>query len=153
MKCLVAELSTVEDLDFYYTIGDKLKKREMPKRFSPSKRFHFILDAFNCNKALLSDKAFLTDLIKKIAKLIKMKIVKGPVAVQGIPANPGYSVFAIIDFSHISIHTFTDSNEFCLDVFSCKPFDYKKVESFIKKIFQLKNKQILKSTVKYDKIR
>jgi len=114
-------------------------------------RFHFIIDASNCDRALLSNEAFLTDLIKKIAKLINMKIIKGPEVAKGMPLNPGFSVFAIIDFSHISIHTFTKSKEFCLDVFSCKPFNYKKLEEYIKRVFKLKKKQILKSVVKYDR--
>jgi S-adenosylmethionine/arginine decarboxylase-like enzyme len=123
----------------------------MNKKSSSSRRFHFIIDAFKCDAALLSDKAFLVSLIKKIAKLIDMKIIKGPVAAKGIPVNPGYSVFAIIDFSHISIHTFTDPGEFCLDVFSCKPFDYKKLENYIKRVFKLKDNQIFKSVIKYGK--
>lgn len=123
----------------------------MNKKSSSSRRFHFIIDAFNCDRALLSDRAFLTCLIKKIAKLIGMKIIKGPVAAKGIPLNPGFSVFAIIDFSHISIHTFTDPGEFCLDVFSCRPFNYKKLERYIKKAFKLGDKQICKSVVKYDR--
>jgi S-adenosylmethionine decarboxylase len=123
----------------------------MNKKSSSSRRFHFIIDAFNCNRALLSDRAFLVNLIKKIAKLIDMKIIKGPVAAKGIPINPGFSVFAIIDFSHISIHTFTDPGEFCMDVFSCRPFNYKKLENYVKKTFKLNDKQILKSIVKYDR--
>ncbi len=123
----------------------------MNKKSSSSRRFHFIIDAFKCNTVLLSDKAFLVNLIKKIAKLINMKIIKGPVVAKGIPLNPGFSVFAIIDFSHISIHTFPASNEFCMDVFSCKPFDFRKLENYIKRVFKLKDNQVFKSVVKYGK--
>lgn len=115
-----------------------------------SKRFHFILDARDCDLFLSSDKFFLTGLVKKIVKLIDMKILKGPVIARSIPENPGLSVFAIIDYSHISIHTFTDSKEFCLDVFSCKPLGYKKLENYVKKTFGLKDRQVFKSVVKYD---
>ncbi len=116
-----------------------------------SRRFHFVLDAFDCNMALLENKAFLVKLVKDIAKLIDMKILKGPVLAKGVPANPGYTIFTIVDFSHISIHTFTKSNEFCLDVFSCKSFSYKKLEKFIKQTFKLTDKKILKCIVKYDR--
>jgi S-adenosylmethionine decarboxylase len=61
--------------------------------------------------------------IKELADEIDMKILHGPVVAEGIPENPGLSGFAIIDYSHISIHTFTNSNETLIDVFSCKPYD------------------------------
>lgn len=122
----------------------------MEKHSFISKRFHLVIDACNCDVVLLSDKNFLMDLIKKMAELLGIKIIKGPEIAEGIPINPGLTVFAIIDFSHISIHTFTDSKEFCLDIFSCKPFDYERLEEYIKKVFKLKDKQIFKSIVKYD---
>ncbi len=123
----------------------------MDRRKFISKRFHIIIDAFDCNKALLADKDFLLKFIKTTAKMLGMKILKGPEVVSGMPANPGLTLFAIIDFSHISIHTFTIPREFCLDIFSCEPFDYKKLENYVKQTFNLKNKQIFKSVVQYDR--
>lgn len=117
-----------------------------------SRRFHFIIDAFGCEKKLLSDKALLIELTKKIADLLDMKIIKGPEIAEGVPANPGLTIFAIIDFSHISIHTFTNTSEFCLDIFSCKSFDYKKLENFVKENFKITDKQIFKSIVRYDQL-
>ena len=101
-----------------------------------SRRFHFVVDAFDCDVKLLSDKKFLNNLVIKIAKLLDMKILEGPVVISGIPENPGVTAFAVIDFSHISIHTFTNSREFCLDIFSCKTFDYKKLDNFVKNTFK-----------------
>ena len=117
-----------------------------------SRRFHFIVDAFDCDVSLLSNQVFLEKLVRQIAKLLDMKILKGPEVAVGIPENPGLSAFAIIDFSHISIHTFTNSKEFCLDIFSCKAFDYKKLEKFVKHTFGLTDKQIYKSIVRYDQL-
>jgi len=116
-----------------------------------SKRFHIIIDAFDCDLALLSNETFLMDLEKQIAKLLGMRIIKGPIAAQGVPEDPGLSVFSIIDFSHISIHTFTDARQFYLDIFSCKQFDYAKLESYIKKVFNLKDGQFFKTVVRRDK--
>lgn len=124
----------------------------MSKQSFTSRRFHFIIDAFGCDLDLISNKSFLKELVKQITALLDMKILKGPVIADGISENPGLSVFAIIDFSHISIHTFTNSKEFCLDIFSCKSFDYKKLEKFIKHTFKLKNKQVYKSIVRYDQL-
>lgn len=115
-----------------------------------SRRFHFIIDAFNCNVSLLNNTKFLKDLIKEITTLLDMHIILGPESAEGIPDNPGLSVFAIIDFSHISIHTFTNSGEFCLDIFSCKYFNYKELEKLIAEKFNLTREQYNKSIVRYD---
>jgi len=45
------------------------------------------------------------------------------VVVRGVPENPGWTGFAIIDKSHIAVHTFDDSGLASVDVFSCRPFD------------------------------
>ena len=123
----------------------------MNKESFISRRFHIIIDAFDCDEALLSDRKYLLKFIKKVAQLLDMKILKGPVIAKGVAANPGLTLFAIIDFSHISIHTFTKPKELCLDIFSCKPFAYKKLERYVKRTFRLKEKQILKAVVKYYK--
>lgn len=123
----------------------------MQKIDPASKRFHVIIDAFNCPQAHLGDEAFLIKLEKEIASLLEMNILKGPVAAAGIAENPGLSVFSIIDFSHISIHTFTESNQFYLDIFSCKPFNYEKLISYVKKVFSLTDAQIRTTIVRYDK--
>jgi S-adenosylmethionine/arginine decarboxylase-like enzyme len=115
-----------------------------------SRRFHFVIDAFDCDVSLISNKLLLVELLLEVTKLLDMKVLKGPEIAEGIPENPGLSAFAIIDFSHISIHTFTNSKEFCLDIFSCKTFDYKKLEKYIKRTFALKNKQMYKSIVRYN---
>lgn len=122
----------------------------MVKKFLKPRRFHLIIDAFDCRVNLLSDKTFLLELVKKTAKMIDMKIIKGPEFAEGIPQNPGLSIFAIIDFSHISMHTFTNSKEFSLDIFSCKPFDYEKVESLIKNSLKIRDNQISKSIIDND---
>jgi S-adenosylmethionine decarboxylase len=81
-----------------------------------------------------------------------MKILHGPVIVEGIPTNPGLSGFAIIDFSHISIHTFSETNEVCVDVFSCKPFDYKELHRFVKEYLELEDKDIKCGIVNYGRL-
>lgn len=114
-----------------------------------SRRFHLIIDAFDCKKNL-NDEKFIKKTIVEIARLLKMTIIKGPIIAKGIEENPGLTAFAIIDFSHISIHTFTQTNEFCLDIFSCKEFDFSKLKKYIKSTFALSNKQIYQSVVRYD---
>lgn len=119
----------------------------MVKRIPNAQRFHLIIDAFDCDPTLLNDEKFLVDLIHKITKNVGMNILKGPVWAKGIPENPGLSVFAIIDYSHISIHTFTNSGEFSLDIFSCKSFDYSKAEELVRESFNLTDAQVSKLVV------
>lgn len=116
-----------------------------------SKRFHIIIDAFGCDPTHLNDEAFLINFEKGVTKMLGMSILKGPIAAAGIPENPGLSVFSIIDFSHISIHTFTETNEFYLDIFSCKPFDYEQLTAHVKKTFQLSDDHIHTAIIRYDK--
>jgi len=117
-----------------------------------SRRFHIIVDAFDCEGRLLADKEAIESLIIKLAELAEMKILAGPYVVRGVAENPGITAFTIIDFSHISIHTFTQTNEFCLDLFSCKSFDYRKVVSYVKEYFSLDDCKVNTSQVRYDQI-
>lgn len=117
-----------------------------------NRRFHCIIDAKNCHPVLLGDKNFIEGIVKMIAQKVDMKILKGPVIADGIVDNPGISCFAIIDFSHISIHTFTLDNEFCLDIFSCKPFNYKMLYDYIRDCFNLEDKDIKSGIVNYGRL-
>lgn len=113
----------------------------------PSRRFHIVIDAFGCNKEKLQEIPFIEETVKDIARILKMNILKGPVTVVGVPQNPGITSFAIIDFSHISIHTFTNSDEFYLDIFSCKRFDPSELVGYIKDRWEITDEQILLRTV------
>ena len=88
-----------------------------------SQRFHVIIDIDQCQQTSLTDAGGLENFIKSLVASIHMNVLKGPIVAEGIPENPGLSSFVIIDFSHCSIHTFTNCNEAMIDVFSCKEFD------------------------------
>jgi len=64
-----------------------------------------------------------------------MKIISGPTAVQGVPENPGLSAFAVLDYSHAAVHTFTEHDEVMIDIFSCKPFDREKARQAVLETF------------------
>ena len=89
-----------------------------------AKRYHIICDLKNCNKKI-SEANSLREFIEGLVKLVNMTILEGPIVAEGKPENPGYSALVIIDFSHISVHTFTKFNEALIDIFSCKPFERK----------------------------
>lgn len=93
------------------------------------KRYHLILDLKGAKS--LSDKQKIEEVLTKLPSLIGMKILDGPHVVEGVPENPGITGFVIIDFSHISVHTFTNSGEALIDIFSCKPYSQQVAKTFV----------------------
>ena len=96
-----------------------------------TKRFHNIFDLENCNEKI-GNRDDLRQLVQKIAESVDMNILEGPIVAEGVDINPGFSALAIIDFSHISIHTFTKYREALVDVFSCKEYDRDRVLAVVK---------------------
>src|SRR3990167_4589849 len=88
-----------------------------------TKRYHLLIDVRGASPKILNDEKGLEDFLRSLPGLIHMSILYGPVVKMGIPENPGLSGFVIIDYSHISIHTFTKYSEALVDIFSCKPYD------------------------------
>lgn len=100
-------------------------------------RFHIIIDVSGVEKEILNDEQGLKDFLVKLVKDIDMEVLYGPVVVSGIPENPGLSGFVIIDYSHISIHTFTANDEALVDIFSCKPYSQDKATEATLKYFKI----------------
>lgn len=115
-----------------------------------SRRFHIILDCDNVPVNKLKSEAFLIELMGEIKDAIDMKFLVWPQIAQGTVENPGLTAFAIIDFSHISIHTFTETGELCLDVFSCKKFDYRALYDLVKEALRIKDSDIKRAVVTYN---
>lgn len=99
-----------------------------------AKRYHIICDLKGCN-ANIKDKEKVREFIEELAKLTNMTILEGPIIAAGKPENPGLSALVIIDFSHISIHTFTKYDEALIDVFSCKEYDKDLVIDYCRSYF------------------
>ncbi len=85
-------------------------------------RYHIICDLSNCNEKIKDPQA-IREFLEEVVKRVNMSILEGPIIAEGQVENPGISGLVIIDFSHISIHTFTKYNEALIDIFSCKPFE------------------------------
>lgn len=99
-----------------------------------TKRFHNIFDLENCNEKI-SNRDDVRKFVEMVVEAVDMKILEGPIVAQGVDINPGFSCLAIIDFSHISVHTFTKYNEALIDVFSCKEYDRERVLKVCKEFF------------------
>ena len=115
-----------------------------------TKTYHIIFDAFDVDKKLLNDEKFALNLLLELPKLVGMKILSGPNLVRDYDTgHEGLTGFAIIDYSHISLHTFVDTKEIFIDIFSCKPFDQKKVRAYLTKQLKVKATQVETLEVKY----
>ena len=85
-------------------------------------RYHITIDVYNVENKYLDDEQGLDKFLRELPGIIGMKVLKEPVIVKGIPENPGVTGFVIIDFSHISCHTFTKFHKANVDIFSCKEY-------------------------------
>lgn len=87
-----------------------------------AKRYHIICDLVKCNEKI-KDSESIREFLEGLVKILNMSILEGPIMAEGVPEDPGVSGVVIIDFSHISIHTFTKYKEALIDVFSCREFN------------------------------
>lgn len=115
---------------------------------APSKRLtgtHLILDLFDCKRDKLKDAKFIKRLLTELPEELGMRRIGEP-QVHELPPSKGLdaggvSGFVVIAESHISIHTFTATREASVDVFSCKPFNAKKLEKLVKRGFGAKKSE------------
>lgn len=104
-----------------------------------AKRYHIICDLTNCNQKITDEQA-LRQFLEDLAKMINMSIIEGPIIAKGLPENPGLSALVIVDFSHISIHTFSKYNEVLIDIFSCRQFNKQIAIDYCLKFFEVDQK-------------
>ncbi|MCL5410912.1 MAG: S-adenosylmethionine decarboxylase [Patescibacteria group bacterium] len=115
-----------------------------------TKTYHIVFDAIGCNEENLDSEKFVFKLLMQIPKLIDMKVLSGPNIIRDYnPDKKGVTGFAIINFSHISIHTFPSTQEIYIDIFSCREFDYFKIKEYLKKILSVEDKAVASLEVKY----
>jgi S-adenosylmethionine decarboxylase len=112
-----------------------------------TRRYQIVFDVSNLSAC--ENKTVLKEVLTSIPKLIKMKIIAGPIIVDGVKNNPGLSGFVIIDYSHISIHTFPRYKEILIDVFSCKKYSRRAVIDFIRNKLRVKRSDISVKTVSW----
>ncbi|MFZ5844848.1 MAG: S-adenosylmethionine decarboxylase [Patescibacteria group bacterium] len=114
-----------------------------------TKRYHWIFDAASVPHELTRDRKFIRKVLLDLAQLCEMKVIGGPLVVKGVPDNPGITGICVVDFSHISIHTFAGPSEICVDVFSCKPFDPTKIHLYLLRTFRINPENSIYLEVKY----
>ena len=73
-----------------------------------------------------TDEKLVSDSVRDLIERIRMKLLMGPYAKYvEIPGNRGLTVAAIIETSHIVMHTWDECDPAViqLDVYTCGPFD------------------------------
>ena len=97
------------------------KKNQILHSFSNSKKFnhqskHILLELYRCDFEKLNDESFLRCTLSKAAKFAKatvLNLISNKFEPQGVTA------IALLAESHISIHTWPESNYSAVDIFTC----------------------------------
>lgn len=95
---------------------------------------HLVIDGFVDDVNKISDIEPIFDLLNDLPEQIEMTKITQPYVFRYsgvVPEDWGITGMVIIAESHISIHTFPEHKRFHMDVFSCKPFDYKRTMEII----------------------
>jgi S-adenosylmethionine decarboxylase len=100
---------------------------------------HVMLDLYGCNPDLLANETLLREVLEEYPNRINMVKV-GPAELRYIktssPLDDGYSGFAIIATSHVSLHAWAPYRMLNIDVFSCEEFSVEAVVAFACETFQ-----------------
>lgn len=106
---------------------------------------HVMLDLYHCNPELLSNEAFLRQILDQYPDRIGMRKV-GPVELRYIqtsnPLDDGYSGFVIIATSHVSLHAWAPYGMVNIDIFSCEDFSQQDVIDFAIDQFQTRDVEV-----------
>jgi S-adenosylmethionine decarboxylase len=77
---------------------------------------HFLLELYRCNSEKLDDESFLRCILNRASKLANatvLDLISNKFEPQGVTA------IALLAESHISIHTWPESNYSAVDIFTC----------------------------------
>ena len=77
---------------------------------------HLLLELYRCNSEKLNDESFLRSILNRASKLANatvLNLISNKFEPQGVTA------IALLAESHISIHTWPESNYSAVDIFTC----------------------------------
>ena len=97
------------------------KKNQILSSFSSNEKLihqskHLLLELYRCDYERLNDESFLRCTLSRAAKLAKatiLNLISNKFEPQGVTA------IALLAESHISIHTWPESNYSAVDIFTC----------------------------------
>ena len=79
---------------------------------------HILLDLYNCNFLKLNDESFIRCTLNNAAKLANAKVLD---LISNKFEPQGVTAIALLAESHLSIHTWPESNYSAIDIFTCGP--------------------------------
>ena len=77
---------------------------------------HLLLELYKCDSEKLNDESFLRCTLNRAAKLAKAKVLN---LISNKFDPQGVTAIALLAESHISIHTWPESNYSAVDIFTC----------------------------------
>ena len=77
---------------------------------------HLLLELYRCDSEKLNDESFLRCILNRAAKLANAKVLN---LISNKFEPQGVTAIALLDESHISIHTWPESNYSAVDIFTC----------------------------------
>ena len=77
---------------------------------------HFLLELYGCDYEKLNDESFLRCILSNAAKLAKAKVLN---LISNKFEPQGVTAIALLAESHLSIHTWPESNYSAVDIFTC----------------------------------
>lgn len=80
----------------------------------------WIVDAYGCKESALRDRNTLTELFEQLYSTLKLKPIQ-PAAWHDFPDPGGVTGFAMLEESHLAVHTFPEHGSLCLNLFCCSP--------------------------------
>ena len=97
------------------------KKNQILSSFSNDQKLshqskHLLLELYKCDFDKLNDESFLRCTLNRAAKLAKAKVLN---LISNKFEPHGVTAIALLAESHISIHTWPESNYSAVDVFTC----------------------------------
>ena len=101
--------------------------------------YHLIVDCFGCDHESCCNLDRGYEFLDQICDFLGMTKQTQPyifkTCERTFPGRPGFSGWVPIIESGIQVHTSANNNFVSIDVYSCKVFDPKKVETFVQSFF------------------
>lgn len=93
---------------------------------------HITWDVYNCNADTLAFVPTVKTVLNAIVNELQLsKVNESYKQFQPI----GVTGFILLEESHVSIHTWPEHKFAAIDIFSCKPFDAKKIQQLLMSAF------------------
>ena len=80
---------------------------------------------------------FIFDLMIETIEQTTMKIVHKQLSILNVDTPPGFTAILLLDSSHFSCHSYSDTGLLAIDLFTCGPTNtFTTIEYFTKRLFE-----------------